>query len=79
MTVFHDSVSALGAVGAGAFRHKTEAILIRAVQAARGEQPCFDTESALACRSKVCEWRERCSRAQAEPHEAESADELVAA
>lgn len=35
--------------------------LIRAIQKAEGNEPCFDTDKAALCGQKSCLWREDCA------------------
>lgn len=39
---------------------------VRAIQAARGEEPCFRSDARLLCRNQACEWRAKCLRLVAE-------------
>lgn len=34
--------------------------LIRAIQKAEGNEPCFDTDNAALCGQKSCLWRQDC-------------------
>lgn len=38
--------------------------LIRAIQALRGEEPCFSTDKLYNC-TEVCEWRQNCRKLMA--------------
>lgn len=40
----------------------SECSLVRAIQKARGERPCFRTEKRLMCETEACEWRSECRR-----------------
>jgi len=44
----------------------SETVMVRAIQAARGEEVCFRTELRLQCTYESCEWRRRCRRLVAE-------------
>ncbi len=37
-----------------------KADLIRAIQQAEGNQPCYDTGQALNCAQGACSWRDDC-------------------
>jgi len=37
-----------------------KAELIRAIQQAEGNEPCFDSGTAAACGQEACLWREDC-------------------
>lgn len=40
----------------------SEVTLIRAVQSARDEEPCFMSEKRLLCTVDRCQWRSECRR-----------------
>jgi hypothetical protein len=43
-------------------KSKSQVDLIRAIQAARGETPCYRSEARLLCRHTTCQWRADCRR-----------------
>ena len=51
----NENISKLAVMG-------TEKSRIRAIQAARGEEPCFMSEKRLVCKIEDCEWRGECRR-----------------
>lgn len=44
--------------------HTSQTELIRAIQALRGEEPCFSTDKRYDC-TDVCEWRQNCRKLRA--------------
>jgi hypothetical protein len=44
--------------------HTSQTELIRAIQALRGDEPCFSTDKRYDCREN-CEWQENCRKLRA--------------
>ncbi len=43
-------------------RRGSETALVRAIQKAHGDEPCFMTDKRLLCNNLACDWRKECRR-----------------
>ncbi|MFA5240751.1 MAG: hypothetical protein WC029_02615 [Sulfuricella sp.] len=44
--------------------HASQTVLIRKIQALRGDDPCFATDKSVDC-AEICQWRRNCRKLKA--------------